>query len=246
MSEQLKAYCRQLRLGNLAPFVEQVDYLDKEQFITEILALALKQRETERIKGLVRAAGFPSPKTLDGYELEPITLPHGLTREQLVSLDFIDQKENLLLLGAVGTGKTHLSIALGLKACTQGKKVKFYRTADLATTLVDAWKLGTLSKLTRALAKLDLLILDEVGYVPTSKQAAELLFTVISTCYEKQSIIVTPNLELGRWNKVFGHDRLTAALIDRLIHHAHILSFSGGSYRFGQALRRARNPEDQQ
>lgn len=172
MTEQLKVYCRQMKLGNLAPFIEQVDYIDKEQFITEILALALKQRETERIKALVRSAGFPSPKTLDGYEFEPITLPHGLPREQITSLEFLDKKENLLLLGAVGTGKTHLASALGLKACAQGKKVKFYRTADLATTLVDAWKLGTLGKLTRTLAKLDLLILDEVGYVPMSKQAA--------------------------------------------------------------------------
>jgi DNA replication protein DnaC len=244
MSERLKAYCRQMRIVNLAPFIEQVDYIDKEQFITETLALASKQRETERIKALVRVAGFPSPKTLDGYEFEPITLPHGLTREQLTSLEFLDKKENLLLLGAVGTGKTHLASALGLKACAQGKKVKFYRTADLATTLVDAWKLGTLGKFTRTLAKLDLLILDEVGYVPMSKQAAELLFTVISGCYEQQSIIVTSNLELGRWNEVFGDDRLTAALIDRLIHHAHILSFAGESYRFRQALRRARSAED--
>lgn len=245
MSEQLRSYCRQMRLGDLAPLIEQVDYINREQFITEVLALALKQRETGRIKGLVRAAKFPSPKTLDGYEFEPITLPHGLTREQIVSLNFLDRKENLLLLGAVGTGKTHLATALGLKACALGKRVKFYRTADLATTLVDAWKLGALSKLTRTLAKLDLLILDEVGYVPMSKQAAELLFTVISGCYEQQSIIVTSNLELGRWNEVFGDDRLTAALVDRLIHHAHILSFTGESYRFRQALHRARSTENQ-
>lgn len=121
-----------------------------------------------------------------------------------------------------------------------GKKVKFYRTADLATTLVDALKQGTLSKLNRTLTKLDLLILDEVGYVPTNKQSAELLFSVISSCYERQSVIITSNLELGRWNEVFGDDRLTVALIDRLVHHAHILSFSGESYRFRQAMSRSR------
>lgn len=240
MSEQLKAYCRQMRLGNLVPMIEQVEYRDKEQFVTDLLELALKQREDQRIKSLIRTAGFPSLKTLDGYEFTPITFPQDLTKEQITALDFLEKKENLLLLGAVGTGKSHLATALGIKACSLGKKVKFYRTADLATTLADALRQGTLSKLNRALTKLDLLILDEVGYVPTSKQSAELLFSVISSCYERQSVIVTSNLELGRWNEVFGDDRLTAALIDRLVHHAHILSFSGESYRFRQAMSRSR------
>lgn len=240
MSEQLKAYCRQMRLGNLVPMIEQVEYRDKQQFVTDLLELALKQREDQRIKSLIRAAGFPGLKTLDGYEFTPITFPQGLTQEQITALDFLEKKENLLFLGAVGTGKTYLATALGIKACSLGKKVKFYRTADLATTLVDALKQGTLSKLNRALTKLDLLILDEVGYVPTSKQSAELLFSVISNCYERQSVIITSNLELGRWNEVFGDDRLTVALIDRLVHHAHILSFSGESYRFRQAMSRSR------
>ena len=140
------------------------------------------------------------------------------------------------MLGTVGTGKTHLSTALGLKACAQGKKVLFYRAVDLTNELLEKYPDGQAGKLIKKISKADLLILDELGYIPFSKKAAELLFSVISNSYEQQSIIVTSNLEFGRWNEVFGDDRLTAALIDRVVHHAHILAFTGKSYRFRQAM----------
>lgn len=234
---RLATVCNALRLGNLEEFVSQVEYTEKEQYLTDVLELALKHRETRRIERLVKQAGFPALKTLDEYEFDPVTFPKGVGKDDLVSLDFIEQRENVLCIGAVGTGKTHLATALGLKACSQGKRVRFYRAVELSTELADRHRKGTLTKYLKQLEKLDLLILDELGYIPFDRTASQLLFNVISSSYEKQSVIVTSNLEFGRWNEVFGDDRLTAALIDRLVHHAHILGFSGQSYRYREALR---------
>ncbi|MBS3937113.1 MAG: ATP-binding protein [Peptococcaceae bacterium] len=210
MSDRLLELCRQLKLGQIAALAKQVEYMDRKQYITGLLELVLKQ------------AGFPSPNT----------------KEYIPALDFIPAKENLLLLGVVGTGKPYLATALGIKACLSGKKVAFYRTANLTNELVERHERGQLSRFLRSLSQKDLLILDEVGYIPSSKKASELLFSLISNAYESKSIITTSNLKLGRWNEVFGDDRLTNAIIDRLIHHSHILAFAGESFRFKQALER--------
>ena len=233
---RLKKLCKELRIGNLEELVEEVEFEDPRQYLTDVLALAVKQRESRRIKRLIKRAGFPTTKTLDNYDFKPISFPDSIDKTELLTLDFIDKKENLLMLGTVGTGKTHLATALGLKACSQNKKVKFYRAVDLTNELMEKHKEGQAGKLIKKISKVDLLILDELGYVPFSKKAAELLFSVISNCYEQQSMIVTSNLEFGRWNEVFGDDKLTAALIDRVVHHAHILAFTGESYRFKQAM----------
>lgn len=238
MSSLLKEYSRTLRLGNIETLIDKVEYQSREQYVTDLMQLIIQERNKNRIDRLIRKAGFPSIKNLDNYEFSPITFPEGLDKETLLNLDFVGNKENVLMLGAVGTGKTHLAIALGVMACMAGKEVRFYRTGDLTSELLELHENNQVNRFVKKLAQTDLLILDEVGYVPTSKRASELLFTVISNCYERQSIVVTSNLELGRWNEVFGDDRLTAALIDRVIHHAHILVFKGESYRYKQALKR--------
>ncbi|MFW6025852.1 MAG: IS21-like element helper ATPase IstB, partial [Candidatus Woesearchaeota archaeon] len=204
-----------------------------------------QKRKNRRVKRLIKKASFPNVKTLDEYNFEPITFPDSIDKTDLLTLDFIDKKENILMLGTVGTGKTHLATALGVKACNKDKKVKFYRTVDLTNKLLEEHQKGQAGKMIKEIAKVDLLILDELGYIPFSKKAAELLFSVISNCYEKQSMIVTSNLQLGRWNEVFGDDRLTTALIDRVVHHAHILAFTGKSYRFQQAMANKNGKEKQ-
>ena len=233
---KLKKLCKELRISNLEEIVSEVEFKEPDQYIIDILELAVEHRNNRRVKRLIKRAKFPTTKTLDNYDFKPITFPDNIDKTDLLSLDFIDKKENIMMLGSVGTGKTHLATALGIKACQKNKKVKFYRAIDLTNELLEKYKNGQANKLIKKIAKTDLLILDELGYIPFSKKAAELLFSVISNCYEQQSIIVTSNLEFGRWNEVFGDDRLTAALIDRVVHHAYILAFTGKSYRFQQAM----------
>lgn len=233
---KLKKLCKELRISNLEEIVSEVEFKEPDQYLNDILELAVEHRNNRRVKRLIKRAKFPTIKTLDIYDFNPISFPDNLDKADLLTLDFIDKKENILMLGSVGTGKTHLATALGIKACRKNKKVKFYRAIDLTNELLEKYKDGQANKLIKKIAKTDLLILDELGYIPFSKKAAELLFSVISNCYEQQSIIVTSNLEFGRWNEVFGDDRLTAALIDRVVHHAHILAFTGKSYRFQQAM----------
>jgi DNA replication protein DnaC len=233
---ELTAVCKKLRLGNLEELAVQVEFKNKIQYLTDVLKLAAERRETQRVQRLIRQAKFPVVKTFDGYQFDPITFPNGFSKEQLMSIDFIEQKQNVLCVGAVGTGKTYLATALGVKACSQGKKVRFYRAADLCAELTEKHRTGSLGKTLKQLQKLDLLILDEVGYIPFDKLSSQLLFNVVSNCYEQQSIILTSNLEFGRWNDIFRDDWLTAALIDRLVHHAYILGFTGSSFRYREAV----------
>ena len=149
-------------------------------------------------------------------------------------------KKNLIFLGSVGTGKTHLATAIALKACHQGRCVRFFTAAALANLLLERNNKGTLNAFLGTLRKTELLVIDEIGFVPLHKDAAELLFQVISDCYERKSLIITSNLEFSQWNTVFGDNRLTAALIDRLIFHSHIVIFSGESYRLTQSMNRQR------
>ncbi len=237
MANELAMVCKKLRLGDLSQLIAQVKFRNETQYLTDILKLAVANREAQRIERLIKQARFPVVKTFEGYKFHPITWPQGFDEEQLLSLDFIENKQNILCLGAVGTGKTYLATALGVKACTMGKKVRFFRLSDLAVELTEKYRAEGLTKMIKKLERLDLLILDEIGYIPCDKLSSQLLFNVISNSYEQQSIIVTSNLQLGRWNEMFGDDRLTAALIDRLIHRAHILSFTGSSLRYEEALK---------
>ena len=159
-----------------------------------------------------------------------------MDRSTLESLHFIKRKENLILTGSPGTGKSHLVTALGRKACRAGYEVRFYRVAELVDQLEKAWRDGKFQAFRNKFNKVDLIILDEMGYVPFNKEGAELLFLLISDWYEQRSLAITSNLEFSQWNRIFVDARLTAALVDRVIHHAHILSFTGDSYRVRHAL----------
>lgn len=241
MSEQIEQYMRQLKLGGLVREWRSVEYHDREQYVTELLQLELREREINRINRLVKTAGFRVVKTLDDFNWNPsIELPTGLTRDYMTNLEFLPPRENLIFMGAVGTGKTHLATALSLQACQKGKKVRFFTAASLANTLLEKNSKGTLNAFLSGLKRTELIVLDEVGFVPLHKDGAELLFQVVSDCYEQRSMIITSNLEFSQWNSVFGDNRLTAALIDRLIHHSHIVIFSGESYRLTQSLTRSR------
>ena len=242
MTEQIEQYMRTLKLGGLAKEWRSVSYCDDpEQDVKELLELELREREVNRINRMVKTAGFQVIKTLEDFVWNRnIELPSGLTQEYMVELDFLKGKENLIFLGSVGTGKTHLATAIALKACQQGRHVRFFTAASLANLLLERNNKGTLNAFLGTLRKAELLVIDEIGFVPLHKDAAELLFQVISDCYERKSLIITSNLEFSQWNTVFGDNRLTAALIDRLIHHSHIVVFSGESYRLTQSMHRQR------
>lgn len=241
MIESIEQAMRTLRLGGLAKEWRSVDYENKEQYVSDLLQLELRERETNRINRMVKLAGFRVIKTLDDFVWNSaIELPAGLTREYMENLDFLASKENLIFMGSVGTGKTHLATAIALKACQEGRYVRFYTAASLANILLEKNNKGLLNTYLSTLKKVELIVVDEIGFVPLHKDAAELLFQVISDCYERKSLIITSNLEFSQWNTVFGDNRLTAALVDRLIHHSYIVIFSGESYRLTQSIRRQR------
>jgi DNA replication protein DnaC len=214
---------------------ENADHL---AFLLQLCELELIDRERRASDRRLKAARFPNDKTLDTFDF---TAQPSLNKPLITELlrgEYIDQRENILLVGNSGTGKTHVATALGIAACAQGKRVRFCDVIELVTELLEAREERTLLRLKKQLARLDLLILDELGYVPTSKVGAELLFDVISTAYERYSLIVTTNLPFENWTEVLGSERLTGAALDRLTHRCHILEASGESYRLRDARRR--------
>jgi len=241
VSEQIEQMMRQVKLGGMAKGWRSVPFTDPEQYVADLLKLELQEREANRINRMVKTAGFRVMKTLDEFVWNTaIELPNGLTQDYMEELRFLAPKENLIFMGAVGTGKTHLATAIALKACQEGRRVRFFTAAELANILLEKNNKGTLNSFLGGLKKTELIVIDEIGFVPLHKDAAELLFQVISDCYERKSLIITSNLEFSQWNTVFGDNRLTAALVDRLIHHSHIVIFSGESYRLTQSMRRQR------
>ncbi|MCP8971381.1 IS21-like element helper ATPase IstB [Ectobacillus ponti] len=233
----LQEVCKMLHLSHVLDAYSSIPFQDKEQFLRDVLCVEIESRQTNKVARLLKKAKFRELKWLRQYEWgEQIHLPATVNQNQICDLQFLQSKQNLLLLGSPGTGKTHLATALGVKACEMGHQVRFFRVADLVSQLEEALKQGTLPRLTKQIEACELLILDELGYVPFQKQGAELLFHIIADCYEQKSVIVTSNLEFGQWNRIFGDNRLTSALVDRLVHHAHIIAFTGESYRLKHAL----------
>lgn len=234
----IESMMRGLKLGGMAKNWKTVEYTDKSQYMADVLRLEIQEREVNRINRLTKKAGFRVLKTLDEFvPTSNIELPPSLTWEYMTDLKFIPAKENLIFAGGVGTGKTHLATALGVKACQEGHEVRFSTAASLANTLMEKNSAGKLSSFINGFKSAELVILDEVGFVPLHREAAELLFQLISTCYEVRSVIITSNLEFANWNSVFTDERLAAALIDRLVHHSHIAVFRGASYRLSQSIR---------
>ena len=223
---------------------------DRTDFPTYLLRLTereLLDRERRAAERRIRDANFPVLKTIDTFDFKAQpSINEQLVRE-LMRGEYINKKENVLLIGNPGTGKTHLACALAFSACSQGHRVRFYTVTALVTELLECREERRLQRLHKQLQRLHLLLLDELGYVPFSKAGAELLFEVISRAYEQQSLMLTSNLSFEEWTEVFGSERLTGALLDRLTHRCHILEANGESYRLRQARKRPKRkpPQDQ-
>ena len=237
MKEQIYAYCKELRLSTT--FAQNALCLSgdtHQEYLIKVLLEELDYRNNKRKNLHLKQAGFDNIKTFEGYDFDKIIIPNTTNIEGIKTLDFMKRTENLILYGRNGSGKTHMATAIGVEACMQGKKVRFYKTATLVNELSDAKTEGTLTKLLKRLSKIDLLICDEWGYLPFDAQGSQLLFQVIAECYEKRSLIITTNIEFSKWNGIFYDDQLTAALIDRLIHHSHLIVFDRESWRFEHSL----------
>jgi len=237
--ERLQALCEQLHLLHLPHQLAHLGQMavKRELGFLEFLEHALKGEALARVERtramLTRVAGFPTIKTLDAFDFEfAAGVPKALMQE-LGSLAFVERSENVVLLGASGVGKTHLAIALGYRATQAGIRTRFISAADLLMQLTTALRQNTLEQaIKRIVRPYRLLIIDELGYLPMNREQANLLFQVITKRYEVGSLIVTSNLPFGQWDQTFADDAtLTAALLDRLLHHAHVVPISGDSYR---------------
>jgi DNA replication protein DnaC len=240
----LKHHLKALKLPTLHAECEKVagrcahDNVDHLGFLLQLCELELIEREKRSAERRLKDARFPNLKTLEAFDFAAQPSLNRMLVRELLRCAYLDQREAVILIGNPGTGKTHVATALGVEACARGKRVQFWKVTELITQLIEAREERQLARLKKQLARLDLLILDELGYVPTSKLGAELLFDVISTAYERTSLIVTTNLPFENWTEVLGSERLTGATLDRLTHRCHILEATGESYRLQDARRR--------
>ncbi len=212
--------------------------LDHVQFLARLVELELIDRERRMIERRIKAAKFPTVKSLDSFDFKVIPRLNKMQVLELARCEWIERRENVIALGPSGTGKTHVALGLGLAACQKGLSVGFTTAAALVHALMEARDERRLLRLQKNMADYKLLIIDELGFVPLSKTGAELLFELISQRYERGATLITSNLPFDEWTETFGSERLTGALLDRLTHHVSILEMNADSYRLGQSRAR--------
>jgi DNA replication protein DnaC len=246
MSENmlLETYLKSLRLptflANYRKVAEEAARADHsyDRFLLALAEQEVAQRERNRIARCIKGAHFPVLKELADFDFSCISSPSKQRVLDLARGAYIEKAEPIILVGNPGLGKTHAATDVALAACRQGLKVRFYNTAALVNELIVAQEEHELSKFLSRLLRYRLVVLDELGFIPFSANGAHLIFQLCSTLYERVAMIVTTNLRFGDWTQVFGDEQLTAALLDRLTHHAHILEFVGESYRFRERMER--------
>lgn len=207
-----------------------------EEYLFKLLCAEIVDRETRAFAKRLRYAKLPANKTLADFEFAAMPSLDPMRVHRLASCEFVGKAENVLLVGGNGTGKTHLATAIGIEACRRKLSVRFFTVSQLVEQLMEARSERVLGRTRMVLKKVDVLILDELGFVPLPASGAELLFDVVSDRYEKGSIVLTTNLPFEEWRSVLASEPLTHAMLDRLTHHVHILEMNGRSYRLAQSL----------
>ena len=241
----LEYYLKKLRLPTMLREYAPMSVVcrdERSDFPIYLLRLAEREildREKRAAERRIKEARFPVVKTIDTFDFKAQPSINEQLVRGLMRAEYIDKRENILLIGNSGTGKTHLACALAFAACAMGRKVRFYTVTGLVTELIESREERHLQRLQKQLQRLHLIVLDELGYVPFSKSGAELLFDIVGRAYEHQSLMVTSNLPFEEWTEIFGSERLTGALLDRLTHRCHIIEANGESYRLRQAKNRS-------
>ena len=212
--------------------------MDHVQYLARLVELELIDRERRMVERRIKAAKFPTVKSLDSFDFSAIPKLNKMQVLELARCEWIDRRENVIALGPSGTGKTHIALGLGLAACQKGLSVGFTTAASLVSEMMEARDERRLLRVQKQMAGYKLLIIDELGFVPLSKTGAELLFELISHRYERGATLITSNLPFDEWTETFGSERLTGALLDRLTHHVSILEMNGESYRLANSTAR--------
>ena len=236
LTSEIAECCKQLRLNsNIVEMSGKIQAENNQEYLLKLLKSEILRRESSKKDKLLKNAGFYTIKSFEDFIFDEVTLPEAVTVEYLKNLEFIKSRTNIVMYGNVGTGKTFLSIALGVIACRYGIEVRFFRTSALVNKLAEAKRNNSLSALMKQINKAGLLIFDEWGYVPLDRIGAQLLFEVVSECYERKPLIINTNIEFSRWVNVFYDEQMTGAIIDRLLHHCHLLLFPGPSNRMRES-----------
>jgi DNA replication protein DnaC len=243
----LKTNLKQLRLPTMKAEYDKLaneassENATFQQYLLRLTELEMAARSANALNNRIKQATFPAHKDFESYDFSVMA---SLNKQKVIELsrgEWIDKKENCCLIGSPGTGKTHLAIALGLAACRQGRRVRFFTTASLVNRLEELQKQYQLERFLSQLDRAELLICDELGYLTFSRTGAELLFQVFADRYERGSMLITSNLAFSEWVQIFQGERMTAALLDRLTHHCHIFEMNGESYRFKQSVEKSKN-----
>jgi DNA replication protein DnaC len=243
-NDLLESYLHQLRLPtfvkNYRSFAADAaqNNLDYPRYLMALSEQEVKKREQNRLQKRIKAARFPVMKELADFDFSALPTLNKTLVLDMTRGEYLHKRESIVLIGNPGLGKTHLAIALALAACRQGHKVRFWTAAGLVNELLQAQDEHRLHRMIAAALKLDLVVLDELGFIPFSPTGSQALFTFCSELYERLSLLVTTNLKFADWVQVFGDERLTAALLDRLTHHAHLIELVGESFRFRQRMQR--------